>query len=167
VHPLRGDEIRALRELQRQYLESKHVFSTERDGPFTLDAVNRLIKRIGERAGFGTCSGIAAVTHWRMPETTLGPFRTGSGTAAFSTLSGTPNLHRRGLRTSGETKDGLDRPILRSVAAAGSVARIGAKFQIHFRPSDRVWLGLSGQHCRWSTLEDIPHGNQRSGGASD
>jgi integrase len=52
VHPLRGDEIRALRELQRQYPESKHVFSTERDGPFTLDAVNRLIKRIGERACF-------------------------------------------------------------------------------------------------------------------
>jgi type 1 fimbriae regulatory protein FimB/type 1 fimbriae regulatory protein FimE len=50
VHPLRGDEIRALRELRREYPESKHVFSTERDGPFTLDAVNRLVKRIGERA---------------------------------------------------------------------------------------------------------------------
>ena len=28
------------------------VFATERGGPFTPDAVNRLIKRIGERAGF-------------------------------------------------------------------------------------------------------------------
>jgi hypothetical protein len=52
VHPLRGDEIRALRELQRQFQDSKHVFGTERGGPFTPDAVNRLIKRIGERAGF-------------------------------------------------------------------------------------------------------------------
>jgi integrase len=52
VHPLRGDEIRALRELQRQNPESKHVFGTERGGPFTPDAVNRLVKRIGERAGF-------------------------------------------------------------------------------------------------------------------
>jgi len=52
VHPLRGDEIRALRELQRQFSDSKHVFPTERGGPFTPDAVNRLIKRIGERAGF-------------------------------------------------------------------------------------------------------------------
>jgi integrase len=52
VHPLRGDEIRALRELQRQFPDSKHVFATERGGPFTTDAVNRLIKRIGERAGF-------------------------------------------------------------------------------------------------------------------
>jgi site-specific recombinase XerD len=29
-----------------------NVFEIERGGPFTPDAVNRLIKRIGERAGF-------------------------------------------------------------------------------------------------------------------
>ena len=52
VHPLRGDEIRALRELRRQFPDSGFVFATERGGPFTADAVNRLIKRIGERAGF-------------------------------------------------------------------------------------------------------------------
>jgi integrase len=51
VHPLRGDEIRALRELRRQFPDSGFVFATERGGPFTTDAVNRLIKRIGERAG--------------------------------------------------------------------------------------------------------------------
>jgi integrase len=52
VHPLRGDEIRALRELQRQFPVSKHVFATERGGPFTRDAVNRHLKRIAERTGF-------------------------------------------------------------------------------------------------------------------
>jgi type 1 fimbriae regulatory protein FimB/type 1 fimbriae regulatory protein FimE len=51
VHPIRGDELRALRELQRQYPESPYVFCTERNGPFTPDAINRQIKRIGERAG--------------------------------------------------------------------------------------------------------------------
>src|ERR1700733_12941509 len=51
VHPLRGDELRALRELRRQFPDSPFVFATERCGPFTSDAVNRLIKRIGERAG--------------------------------------------------------------------------------------------------------------------
>jgi integrase len=50
VHPVRGDEIRALRELRRQFPDSAFVFATERGGPFTADAVNRLIKRIGERA---------------------------------------------------------------------------------------------------------------------
>ena len=52
AHPIRGDELRALRELQRQYPDSGFVFTTERDGPFTPDAVNRLVKRLGERAGF-------------------------------------------------------------------------------------------------------------------
>ena len=52
THPLRGDEIRALRELRRQYPDSAFVFTTERGGPFTTDAVNRLIKRLGARAGF-------------------------------------------------------------------------------------------------------------------
>jgi type 1 fimbriae regulatory protein FimB/type 1 fimbriae regulatory protein FimE len=47
VHPLRGHEIRALRELHRQFPDSGFVFTTERGGPF-----NRLIKRIVERAGF-------------------------------------------------------------------------------------------------------------------
>ena len=45
AHPLRGDEIRALRELHRQFPDSGFVFATERGGPFTPDAVNRLIKR--------------------------------------------------------------------------------------------------------------------------
>jgi site-specific recombinase XerD len=39
-----------LRELQRN-TEGAFVFQTEQGGPFTADAVNRLIKRIGERAG--------------------------------------------------------------------------------------------------------------------
>ena len=50
VHPLRGDEVRALRELRRQFPDSAFVFATERGGPFTSAAVNRLIKRIGARA---------------------------------------------------------------------------------------------------------------------
>jgi len=45
---MRGDELRALRELHRnQAPASPFVFVTERGGPFT-DAINRLIKRLGE-----------------------------------------------------------------------------------------------------------------------
>jgi integrase len=51
VHPLRGDEIRALRELKRQFPDSGYLFVTERGGPFTADAVNKQFKRIGARAG--------------------------------------------------------------------------------------------------------------------
>jgi site-specific recombinase XerD len=49
VHPLRGDELRALRELQRD-AKTPFVFETERETGFTADAVNRLVKTIGQRA---------------------------------------------------------------------------------------------------------------------
>jgi type 1 fimbriae regulatory protein FimB/type 1 fimbriae regulatory protein FimE len=51
VHPLQGDELRALRELQRQYPDSGYVFTSERGGPFTADGINLTVKAIGKRAG--------------------------------------------------------------------------------------------------------------------
>jgi integrase len=51
VHPLRGDELRALRELQRNS-NGPYVFQPERGGSFVPRAINLLIKRIGVRAGF-------------------------------------------------------------------------------------------------------------------
>jgi integrase len=50
VHPMQGDEIRALRRLQREQGLSSHVFMTERDGPMTPKAFHALFARIGERA---------------------------------------------------------------------------------------------------------------------
>jgi len=50
VHPMQGDEIRALRRLQREQGASSHVFMTERDGPMTPKAFHALFGRIGERA---------------------------------------------------------------------------------------------------------------------
>jgi integrase len=51
VHPLQGDELRALRRLQREQAPSLHAFSTERGGPMTAKGFNTLMRRIGERAG--------------------------------------------------------------------------------------------------------------------
>jgi type 1 fimbriae regulatory protein FimB/type 1 fimbriae regulatory protein FimE len=50
VHPMQGDEIRALRRLQREQELSSHVFMTERDGPMTPKAFHALFGRIGARA---------------------------------------------------------------------------------------------------------------------
>ena len=50
VHPMQGDEIRALRRLQREQGLSSHVFMTERDGPMTPKAFHALLGRIGARA---------------------------------------------------------------------------------------------------------------------
>ncbi len=51
VHPIQGDEIRALRRLQREQQPGPHVFTSERGGPMTPKSFHTLIARLGERAG--------------------------------------------------------------------------------------------------------------------
>src|SRR5258707_9714916 len=50
VHPIRGDELRMLTALRKEYPDTGYVFTTERGTPFTPDAINRLVKTIGKRA---------------------------------------------------------------------------------------------------------------------
>ena len=51
VHPIQGDEIRALRRLQRGQPPGPRVFSSERGGPMTPKSFHTLIARLGARAG--------------------------------------------------------------------------------------------------------------------
>jgi integrase len=52
THPIRGDELRALRKLQREMPKSPFVFVSERGAPFKTDGFNWLVKRAGQKAGF-------------------------------------------------------------------------------------------------------------------
>jgi integrase len=52
THPLRGDEMRALRKLQRESAASPFVFTSERGAPFSTAGFAKLIERAGEAAGF-------------------------------------------------------------------------------------------------------------------
>ena len=49
VHPLQGDELRALRRLQREQQPSSHVFTTERGGPARPNAVSRTTARAPQK----------------------------------------------------------------------------------------------------------------------
>ena len=51
THPIRGDELRALRKLQREAPKSPFVFVSERGGPFTTDSFNWMVKRVARKAG--------------------------------------------------------------------------------------------------------------------
>ena len=53
THPLRGPEIRALRQLQRDYPDTPYIFVTERKGPLTTATVRKLVARAGEAADLG------------------------------------------------------------------------------------------------------------------
>ena len=50
THPIRGPELRALRELRRDYAETPYLFVTERGGPMTPATARKLIARAGELA---------------------------------------------------------------------------------------------------------------------
>jgi integrase len=52
THPIRGDELRALRKLQREAPKSPFMFVSERGGPFTTDSFNWMVKRAGQKADF-------------------------------------------------------------------------------------------------------------------
>jgi integrase len=51
VHPMQGDEIRALRRLQREQEASPYVFTSERGGPMSAKSFGTLFERLGRRAG--------------------------------------------------------------------------------------------------------------------
>ncbi len=51
THPLRGPEIRALRRLARDYVDTPYVFVTERKGPLTASTVRKVVARAGALAG--------------------------------------------------------------------------------------------------------------------
>lgn len=51
VHPLRGPELRALRQLRRHYPDTPYLFVSERGGPLTARAVRHIVLRAGEVAG--------------------------------------------------------------------------------------------------------------------
>jgi len=52
THPIRGIELRALRQLQRDYSHTPYVFVSERKAPLTDRTVHHIIARAGQQAHF-------------------------------------------------------------------------------------------------------------------
>ena len=53
THPLRGPEIRSLRQLERDYQDTPYIFVTERKGPLTASTVSKMIARAGQEVEIG------------------------------------------------------------------------------------------------------------------
>jgi site-specific recombinase XerD len=52
THPVRGLELRILRQLKREYDNSPYIFISERKAPLTDRAIRHIVARAGEMAGF-------------------------------------------------------------------------------------------------------------------
>jgi hypothetical protein len=104
THPILGDELRALRRLQReQEPKSPFVFTSERGAPFTTAGFARMVERAGVEASKRTriCSGTPAVTRSPTRGTIQGRCRLIWATATFSTQFDTPSLRLPDLRIFG------------------------------------------------------------------
>ena len=116
VHPIRGDEIRALRKLRRDNPNEAYVFLTERGGP--MSTVSFTISSSGSARPPGclshcilTCCGMRAAISLPTTGTIPVPCSTISATRTFRTPSDTPSFHPTGSGTSGEISlDGCPSP---------------------------------------------------------
>jgi len=99
VHPLQGDEIRALRRLQREQAPGPHVFATERGGPMAPKSFESALACLSRSTL--TCCATPAASRWRTPATIRAPSKLGSGTGTSSTRFAIPSWRRTGSRTSG------------------------------------------------------------------
>jgi Phage integrase family len=106
VHPMQGDEIRALRRLQREQGPTPYAFASESGGPMSPKSFGTLFARLGERAGmaFPVFPHTVAATRWPTPATTPGRCRLGSATRTSSTRCAIPNSRRTASRISGGTE---------------------------------------------------------------
>jgi len=52
THPIRGRELRTLRQLRRNYPEGPYLFSSERGGPMTVAGFQRIVRNAGKAADF-------------------------------------------------------------------------------------------------------------------
>ena len=107
VHPIRGDEIRALRKLRRENPNEAYVFLTERGGPMSTVSFHHLVQRLGKAAKMPFplhphmlrhACGYKLANEGTIPV----PCSTISATRTSSTPSDTPSFHPTGFGTSGE-----------------------------------------------------------------
>jgi hypothetical protein len=106
VHPIRGDEIRALRKLRRENPTEAHVFVSERGGQLARWA--SIISWQGSvrppscrLPSIRTCCDTPAASSWPTTATTPALCSTISGTRTSSTRCDTRKCHPIGSETSG------------------------------------------------------------------
>jgi integrase len=73
THPLVGDELRALRRLQRESPPSPFVFVSERGSPFTTAGFARMIERVAASAGLELKASAHAPSRLRLRARQQGP----------------------------------------------------------------------------------------------
>src|SRR6516164_2791336 len=100
VHPIRGEELRLLTALRKEYPDSVYVFTSERGTPFTPDATSRSNSAISIRSACRACAFRRGIRRSRFrriaaPTGSYRPCWTGLLAARWPTASGRAGICRR------------------------------------------------------------------------
>jgi site-specific recombinase XerC len=155
THPLHGDELRALRRLQRESETSPFVFVSERGSPFTTAGFARMIERAAAAAGLE----LKAHPHNAAPRLRLRPRQQGPrhpcdpGMARPSVDHEHRGLHGLGAQPVQGLLAGLMRRVGRAgcwaMAVAEDRARCAAILSITVGPPGRGLAAVRGPQGRW------------------
>ena len=93
IYPLRSPELRALRQIQRDYTGTSYVFVCGRKAPLSTRSIRHIVARAGELAG------IAFKVHPHQLRHACGYYLAAQGhvTRAIQDYLGHKNIHRRTL----------------------------------------------------------------------
>jgi integrase len=104
THPIQGDELRALRRLQRESPASPFVFVSERGSPFTTAGFARMIERAAAAAGLELKAHPHMLRHACGKGHDTRAIQGGSATGRSPAPPSTRRWRRTGSRTSGGTE---------------------------------------------------------------
>src|SRR6516225_4073458 len=161
VHPIRGDEMRALRKVRRDYPKDAYVFVSERGVPSVstgLSSASGKPPRCHSRST-RTCFAMPVGSSWLTMATTRGPCSTTSGTRTSSTRSDTPKWRPTDSRIFGGTDDGGEGSIAphgrssRSKKTTCHIVEITRPLAVascaECAPSDRLPCRPPASLCSW------------------
>ena len=162
THPILGDELRALRRLQReQEPKSPFVFTSERGAPFTTAGFARMVERAGTAARLGFKAHPHMLRHAcgyalanKGHDTRR--FRRTLATETFNIPSDTPSFHRRGSRISGGTEKFLLSPFSDRHASPGCKLKSRVKTSLTWQLVNKESYNVFKCLCRRPNLREYP-----------
>jgi hypothetical protein len=138
VHPIRGDEMRALRKLRREYPKDAHVFVSERGGPTASSSGSARPPRCHSRST-RTCFAMPVGSSSPMTATTRAPSSTTSGTRTSSTPFGTPTWHPTDSRIFGEATE----VCFAAITRINRSVHMPLRAMFYFSPFTTAWVKKS------------------------
>jgi hypothetical protein len=148
-----ASEIRDLRRLKREQIETRHVFLTERRAPISTAGFRKMLTRVGEEGEFPfpvhphMLRHAWAATNWQMMGRIRERYNTTSGTRTSSIQCATRSCPRIASKASGMIEGTGPRYNIMRFGETGTAMRFGADMRKHQRAGRRRSRSAEGRRA--------------------